>query len=434
MSTVVLNYTRLEDAAKQAEKAHDEIGDYIDELKAEVTSKIDKLPGSDTLGYASAASEAIKSKINELVAKQEKLTKYKTAMDNFITEAKTRDGNASNSIESTADAVIGKRTFFQSVGDYLYNNFCVDFASSNEIVRHISEFCRKGYQKVDCFVEKARDWFKYGDGQYVWNALKAVGASIAVAAAWASAIGKAAVAVAAVIATGGAALPLAILALAGLAASTASAYITIKNSLVSIENNGKALNLSIKENNPAAARYYGEINSQSEYYKRTDMGNLEENQSYAEKGETLDKVDTIAGLVSMGTGILDLGIGYDYSKAVPALHTDGWSLKNFRYNFNHQAGYHLMHTDNGYEYLLSDDGLKVTSNIFKEGKIIKNMTKIIESVEGIRDFTKLDNPTLTDAGDVAENVIDLLGFSDFYDSAFKYGYGTVKTIYNAVCN
>ena len=99
---------------------------------------------------------------------------------------------------------------------------------------------------------------------------------------------------------------------------------------VTVEANMKALELELNGNrssDKSLARYYGGINSVTEYVKRKDFGNEQENyiwETIAETGEEVGQfskfilaaLDITAGLTSMGKVISKDGktvIGYDYS-------------------------------------------------------------------------------------------------------------------------
>lgn len=417
MSTVTLSYSKLEDTAEQAKKANDKIGDYIDELKDKVTNKIDKLPGSDTLGYASAASAAISSKISELVEKQKKLTNYKNYIDDLITETETRDRTVSNDMAKTADAKIGKRKWHEKIGDALFSFFCVERSDTTELGRVLTSVRRKAREKVSYFFEKTYDWFKHGDGQYVWNIIKSVGATIAAVAAAATALGAA-------IATGGAALPI-FLAAVGAAASLVSATITLMNSSTSVYNNFKALKLSL-EGNPAAARYYGNIEGVSDYVKKTDMGDRALNETYANEAKYLDETKAAADTISTVVNIAQLGNVYDYRYNSDNIngHIDSYSFskENIRKNLNHQAGYRYKTIDGKTVYQLDPKEAFNLKSIVKPEKIIKNTTKVVESVDGLHGYLTSDNPTYEDMVGAYEDAFDIVGLVNVYDTPMKFTY------------
>lgn len=427
MSAITIDFPKLTDTKSQSKKVRAEIEDYVDELNSKVSNKITALPGSDPSGYANTAAEAVKSKINELTQKASKFSAYEQKIDTFMADARAADSNVSKKIASIADAKIGKRDFFAKIGDSIYGLFCVDLANSNGIARAISNATRWATQKIGAGFEKVYDWFKYGDGQYVWNALKSVAVAVA-------AVVVAATAIASMIATFGADSPGAfpiILACIKVVATSVSAIITIGNTEKTIEGNAKAFDLSVFQDNPAAARYYGNIQSQSDYYEKTDMGDKTDNEKYEEKGERIDFAKKLADITSTAVNILQLGNVYDYRYTNKDAHIKGYdpSLKNLRKNFNYKAGYRYMTVDGKTVYQLNaSEGFNFTDNFFKPEKVIKNIFTTAEAVDQLNGYFHNSAPDWNDAQEAIESVIDIVSYMDFYDTAFKYTYGVYDKV------
>lgn len=427
MSAITIDFPKLKETQSQSKKVRAEIEDYVDELNKKISKKINALPGSDPSGYANAAAGAVKSKINELTQKASKFSAYEQKIDTFMADARTADSNVSKKIASIADAKIGKRGFFANIGDAIYGFFCVDLANANGITRAISNATRWATQKIGAGFEKVYDWFKYGDGQYVWNILKSVAVAVAAVAA-------AVTAIASMIVTCGADSPAAIpilLASIGALSSSVSAIITVGNTVKTIEGNGKALELSVIQDNPAAARYYGNIQSQSDYYEKTDMGDKADNEKYEKIGEGIDFAKKWADITSTVVNVFQLGNVYDYRYTNKDAHIKGYdlSLENLRKNFNHKAGYRYMTVDKKTVYQLNpSEGFNFMDNFFKEGKTLKNIVTTTEAVDQLVGYFHDSDPDWNDAQEAIESVIDLASFSDFYDTAFKYTYGVYDKV------
>lgn len=422
MSAITIDFPKLKDTKSQSKKVRAEIEDYVDELNKKISKKINSLPGSDPSGYANAAAGAVKSKINELTKKASKFSAYEQKIDTFMADARTADSNVSKKIASIADAKIGKRGFFANIGDAIYGFFCVDLANANGITRAISNVTRWVTQKTGAAFEKVYDWFKYGDGQYVWNILKSVAVAVAAVAAAVSAI-------ASMILTCGADSPAAIpvlLACIGAISSSVSAIITLVNSEKTIEGNMKAIDLAMIQDNPAAARYYGNIQSVSDYYEKTDMGDMADNEKYKEKGEKIDAAKQVADITSTVVNILQLGNVYDYRYTNKDAHIKGYdpSLENIRKNFSYKAGYRYTTVDGKKVYQLDpSEGFNIKDNFLKQGKVIKNIVTTTEALDQLNGYFHDSDPDWNDAQEAIESVIDLASFSDFNDTAFKYTYG-----------
>ena len=105
-------------------------------------------------------------------------------MDRFVDHAKDADSKVSREIESLADVYIGKRTWYEKVGDWLYDTFCVDLANSNDAFRFFSDAVKWCTGQAGDWIESVRDYFKYGDGQYIYNMVMAGWRSLEPSPVW----------------------------------------------------------------------------------------------------------------------------------------------------------------------------------------------------------------------------------------------------------
>lgn len=436
---VVVSFSALEDSKAQAKKARGDIDTYVSQLSSKVSKKINSLSGYDTLGYASAAADAVQKKIKKLTDKSARLLAFEGKVGDFISAARDADSSVSKKIASTADATIGKRGFFARIGDTMYNFFCVDLANSNDITRAISDSVRWVTNKAGEKLENLRDWFKYGEGRYWWDAIKAIGITIA-------AIAAAVAAVTSMIATCGASSPAAIpviLAVIKGVSAAGLAVINVVNTSHDLAANYKAGMLE-KEGNPAAARYYREIDSFSDHVNKTDKGDARDNLVWGAAGVAVDSTETAFEILNFAAGTLEAGNVYDYrekktlrAKTGPngeKLYFDkrtakGYdlSIDNLRKNFLHNAGYRYKtvyntvdgNTQKSVEFMLDTGEAFDVKSFFKPEKVIKNTTKALEAVDNLGEYAKNSDPTLSDAKEAIDSVLDLAGFSDFYDQGFK---------------
>lgn len=430
MSLVKIDYSELEGTKKRAKEASKEINDYIGEIGKRITKPANVLPGNDDSGYVAAASEQVSVKIRALTEKATRFSEYQKSIETFVSEAKDTDSKVSRNIGIIADAKIEKRNFIQNIGNAIYDFFCVDLGNKTGLTRAISNAVRWCGQKVDSFTEKAIDYFKYGNGQYIWNVVKAVGAALAAAAGAAAAIGT-------MIVTCGASSPAAIpviLSCIGALAATTSAVITLVNSKQAIESNGKAYELSAIQHNPAAARYYGNIESVSDYYEKTDFGDKATNEAYERKGKTIDTVKVVADVTSAVVNVAQLGNVYDYRYTNKDYHIKGYdfSYENVAKNFTYKAGYRYQIVDGKQVYQLSaKEGLglaKFKENFFKDGKTVKNITTTVEAVDAIHSHLTSSDPTWESTGEAVDGVLKLASFSDYYGTPKKYTYDVYKKV------
>lgn len=324
MSQITIHYGNLEDSIYQSEKVRGEISDYISEIKRRITSPISNLSGSDSNGYTSTASSLAWQKINDLNSKSSRFTAYESSIRGLISTAKDKDSYVSGQIATISDLYIEDRNWFQQAGDAIYNFFCVDLANKWGWTRTISDCLKWAGDKIDNVGEKLRDWFKYGDGKYWANIGGAILGAIASVAAVFAAIVTFPV-------TGTAAM---IIAYIGLGCAVVSTFITLFNSEATINSNIKALQLSGEH--PGAARYYGNIDSVSAKWDKTDMGGAGANMAYDFAGNAIDAVKILADTGQFVCNIANLGVVKDF-RFKPGTGNKGYSFTwdNIKRNILH---------------------------------------------------------------------------------------------------
>lgn len=366
MAEIYIHYGNLEDSVNKSKKVRSEISGYVNEIQKRITTPISSLPGNDSSGYASTASSLAWQKINSLNNKANRFSAYEGSLNTLISTAKSKDNYVSSKIETIAGMYIEKRKWYQKAGDWIYNTFCVDLANKWDWTRAFSDAAKWVGTKIDNVKEKISDWFKYGDGKYVLNILSAVGK---VAAAVVVTIG----AIAAIPFSGGSSIAIAIGCIAA-AASGISTIITMINADATISSNTKSIlfsgNLFKKDDgNPSAARYYGDVSSLSDKWKKTDMGDAKTNKRYSVYGDIIDTTKVVADVTYFVCTLgLKAGAFRDYRYNNPAEHIK-------RYDFSMK---NLLHT------LKGEFGFYLT----KPGLVIKNPAKLIPTAYKIYNDAK----------------------------------------------
>lgn len=310
MSEVYIHYGNLEDSIAQSKKVRSEISGYVEEIKRRVTTPISNLSGSDSSGYASTASSLAWQKISDLNAKASRYSSYESSISTLVSTAKTKDNYVSSQIETISDLYLTERNWFQKAGDAIYNFFCVDLANKWGWTRTISDAAKWVGDKIDNVTDKISDWFKYGDGKYVANMIKTTLVLV----------GAVATVVAAIVAlpvTGAAAIALGI---AKLVCAGVGLIITMYNWDATMNSNAKALQLA--KENPGAARYYGNIDSLSEKWNRTDMGGEKANAFFNATGKVVDGIKVVADIGKFALDVASLGL-----------------VRDFRFSKNNHLGY-----------------------------------------------------------------------------------------------
>lgn len=463
MSEIYIHYGNLEDSVKKSQKVRGEITGYVEEIKKRITTPISGLSGSDSAGYASTASSLAWNKITSLNNKANRFSAYEGTINTLISTAKSEDKYVSNQIETIAGMYVEKRKWYQKAGDWIYNTFCVDLANKWDWTRDFSDAAKWVGNKIENAFEPIADWFKYGDGKYVWNIITSVVGTVA-------AIGGAIAAICAIPFTGGATIPI-VIGCIGAAAATIGAVITTVNSVTSVVQNSKAISKSgnlFDENDgdPSAARYYGSQTKLSEYFNKNDMGDKEANEKFEKAGKTVDTVKDVADVTSFVCSIASLGNVKDYrlkngnANINTRYNGDKWykgysfTYDNIKRNIMHDMGYKISSgkLDAGDAFNLDksifaksytvkkkftlrwDTGSWSVNEklvkVFRGVKVFKNVTDINESVGTLHDYFQYRDtaPTSKDTAEAIEATTGLFGNMDFFAPFDDYGTKTGKTI------
>lgn len=305
MSGVTIQYSRLESAADSAGRLAKELSSYSGELSSKVKQALASLPGSDSRGYVSAASSQVGQKIRDLNDRAAQFSSFASDLERFGTKARSADERVAKSIKSTASSYVGERGWFESACDTLYNFLFVDVVNSNCVTRFLFDCGKYMWNRGEELVSSVYNWFKHGDGRYVWNIIGAVVGTVA-------AIAGAVTAVAAFMSGG-----LLIFAFA----AVVGAMITTVNAAVKIYNNVKAL----REDNPGVSRYLGNISGVSDAIEKYDLGDAEDNASWERCGLWVDTAKVTCDILGIVFSVVNLGAvkstitgrttTYDFSKA-----------------------------------------------------------------------------------------------------------------------
>ncbi len=286
MSTITINYDYLSNASKYAKNISSNMDTYSGSITNKVIRKLSSLSGSDERGYIGSASASAGKKIQELTEKSGKARNFGAELEMFVSNAQRADSNVAGNIKSTGGSYVGKRTTFQKIGDWFYNTFCVDLPNSNSIIKLMANCVKWGVDKISGAAESVKNWFKYKEGKYWWNAILAfAGGVVAIASA-----------IVAVLTCG------TVLAVVAAAAAAVSAVIAVVNGSISIIQNGKALK-KYKQGELGQARYYGSIKGFSDAVEKYDMGDASINKTFEGVGNVLDGVDTACGVVITINGV-----------------------------------------------------------------------------------------------------------------------------------
>lgn len=304
MSNVVFDYSALSDAKTYAKNIVTGLGCmdfYKDELNRKLVAPLDewKLSGNEPYGrgYIISAKQCIVNKQNNLREKRQQWIVLSDNLGKFLQYLKDTEKNVVNIFLTTSSAYVnysGVGGFFNRVGDYMFNIFAVDLANSNGLTRAIFDWGKRGADNLSYYKQQADDWFQHGDGRYVLHIIGSFAlATLAVVGVVAAFVGLPF--------TGGASCTVAAacIGILVLVAESISAGITFRNTKYALEENFKALNM---QDDPAMARFHGDVSRYSDYVKKTDFGSAEENQKAENVGKNLDRIQAVTDLISLSCG------------------------------------------------------------------------------------------------------------------------------------
>ena len=460
MSEVRLVYGFLEDTVDYASKVRTKIDDYITNIGKVINTPISNLSGSDTYGYAQSAAELATQKTSELLTKKTYFDNLESSLNNVISTAKSVDSTVENNISSIAECYIEKRKWYEAAGDWIYNTFCVDLANHFSLVRDFVDGLKWVVDKVGNVLHIVHDWFKYGDGKYIWKITTAfVGAVVAVSGAIA--------AFCTIPFSGGLSIPL-VIGCIGFAATTIGAIITVGNSLSTIYTSGKALTLSGNifdddDGNPGAARYYGSASKMSEVFDKFDLGDKNTNDGLKTAGKIIDTTKVVADTTAFVCNIASLGNVKDYRVTTRTdninmrYNGDKWykgysfTWKNIKRNVLHDMGktvttgkfkdgsfkLKFLCTDKVSKYTahLKNSTLAVPEKIVKFFNIAKttdNTMSFLKNVDGLYDFCTESDKSFDGSIKALQNLTGIGKTSKVFSIFDKYGTKTGKTILDVV--
>lgn len=465
MGEIYIKYSALEDVINGAGKVEKYIDRYIEKIDDVIIKPTVNLKESDDSGYVQTATNLATKKINSLNSVKSRFSKFETNIQNVIDTARQADANVANNLESIASHYIKKRKWYQAVGDWIYNTFCVDMVNSFSLTRDFVDGLKWLGDKIGNAVESIQNWFKYGDGQYILNIAKSVLAS-------AVAVVGTVAAICAIPFTSGATIPI-VIGCIGAVATSVGTIITVVNSRRTIMKNKEALSISGSwlnddDGNPGVARHYGSVTSVSEYWEQIDFGNASDNEAYARRGRRIDGIKVAADTTAFICSIASLGNKYDYrvknvttkqSKINTRYNGDKWykgysfTARNIKKNIMYEMGFKASskglrnNVSAGLNFFKNPGQSKYTLATKKfvwkaPDKLIKafsavegtsNAVKFADGAKGLYDFTKNSDKDISSFLKAGENLTGMFKTSDVLSVGDKYltkGIRIVGNIYS----
>ncbi|ROR31748.1 hypothetical protein EDD66_101366 [Mobilisporobacter senegalensis] len=280
MSTLVVAYHDLEDAAKDARKAAALLEEYGGAIEEEICKKLKEYSGSWTSNI-DVADQLMRDKLVQLRQKQVDFETLAANIEIFKNNCVTADHNVRAAIESLSGDFKNTYGIKENIVTKWFNYIGTEIGNGSALGRYLKEIGNTIEVAVTDGIENIKDWYKYEGGKYIIDdivtvalvTLEVVGAVVAIA----SGVG-AIVAISTVIAT----------------------TVTVANGLTSIYNNSKAYD-AMQNENPAWAMRYAGRDTFTEQMRETSDSKFVHNLATG-----LDVLETSAGLILFAKDGMDV--------------------------------------------------------------------------------------------------------------------------------
>lgn len=302
MSLIEFDYGALNSAISKANSMSGGWGCY-ESYRSDIKSTLHgslaewQLAGTEPKGNAHVenARSEIDDKRADLETRKGEWSGLATNLGKLKTYVEQQDKNVADEFKNTSNQYTdysGIGGAFTWLGDAFYDVFGVEALNSNSFTRGIADWGKSKIDDLHTVAQNVSDGFKHGNGRYVANII----GSLALTGA---AIVGTVVAVIGIPFTGGSSAVIAVGCI-GAIASGIGAAISAFNTYHTIKENAQALSI---EDDPATARFHGDVSSYSEHVSKTKYSSPEEYQKYAGIAKGIDITEGVCTVVSITTGL-----------------------------------------------------------------------------------------------------------------------------------
>lgn len=448
MSVIVINYNKLDDAADYAEKGIKRCKKYIDDLE-NVQKKLTSgdIRDVEDNGSVNTALNLARRKMEEAQSFKSTFTECAKAINNAKVTVKEKDRAAASNINTIMNAYLGRRGILSKAKEFMYRQytcFLDKIGGMGELGKKIKEFIKNIEVGFDSWLEKAKNWFKYGNGKYLANVLDGVKNVVAATVGLILAVGA--------VVTGP--VWLTVVGVAGVVLSGIYLISQIINTYIRNEENSKAIALS-KQGHITAARYYGDIDGFREWTNRRDFGGETANNIVEGLGVAYEAVEIIskygAKACNLVSGVAKLGVTYN----AKGDYIVDWkrAFTGYKYKAAHDAGFYSNNYQTGgfswktafspIENIISSKSVKAISNIGIDkgtvGYVITNVfgygADAIKTWDNIVDIKKGVETLVTPKSgfyNEVKAVMDTAGNLPIVDAFVGDAWGIVSDIKNLI--
>lgn len=337
MGTVIIKLNELDATVRNINKTRKALERYSDEIFDSVISRTRNLTGTDSKEYVASASGLAKKKLSQLETQREKLRKDAANIARFSEFAEKKDTRYAQKVKADIMNSFGERNVFKVFADSIYEAYVVisnEFSNSSPLFKELKRVTEITISDASDFVQKTKNYFKYGNGKYVWNIAKSVGKVFVAAAALLALIGL-------TIGTGGALLPaILVIAKIGIVAGIAATVLNVGDMMATVNSNVTAYEES-KKGKVSYARYHGNVEGVNDKIKKTDYGSVETNKFMGILGRAYEGTNKACGIIrdvsSIIVGVGALGKVNTLSAGKePGITKYDFSIKNIKENLKYE--------------------------------------------------------------------------------------------------
>lgn len=286
MSSVTVDYDKLNAISKNASNAASRMNDYINDLSKKVTSKYGGITGGAS--YKTQNSEYyVNQKIAQLRTKKDQYSSFSSAVSTFTTKAQEIDRDVAKKIKASKNQFVDKHDYIKSDDWWAgVRNWFIDLKNSCPLFNAIGQLIENAFTGMKNLWADLKYWYKCGGGKQI------IGVVLAVAGA-----------IAAVVIAICACVP----PICGIVAICAAigAVIAAVNAIVNVVTSIKAK--QAKDNgDPAWAKIYGDQDTMQDVLRQTNFGDGTLNRLSYYGATGIDVVQTVCDLVAIYDGIKNI--------------------------------------------------------------------------------------------------------------------------------
>lgn len=322
MSSVTVDYDKLNAISKNASNAASRMNDYINDLSKKVTSKYGGITGGAS--YKTQNSEYyVNQKIAQLRTKKDQYSSFSSAVSTFATKAQETDRDVAKKIKASKNQFVDKHDYIKSDDWWAgVRNWFIDLKNSCPLFNAIGQLIENAFTGMKNLWADLKYWYKCGGGKQIIGMILAVAGAIA----------------AVVILVGS-------FPISGIVAACAAigAAIAAINAGFNVYTSYKAWKEK-KNGDPAWAKIYGEQDTVQDYLRQTNFhdGTLNRLSYYGATG--IDVVQTVCDVVAIYDGLMKIKNVFKEIKI---------SAKKGNVSFGKRLGQYVFNTKS---YMTDDKG------------------------------------------------------------------------------